>query len=199
MLCQKCNQRPATVFITQTVNGKTTQIHLCEECAGEQAALGGMNPFSVTIDPSSMLKDFFSTLFPGFEEAVQKNASAASPEPGRVPPGDPAAQCPACGFQFPLFAQTGRLGCPQCYQSFAPLLAPVLASIHGNVSHVEEAANTSAPSAGSASTESPVPTGLDDLKAKMKAAIEGERFEEAAQLRDAIRRLKEAAPGDGPA
>jgi protein arginine kinase activator len=196
MLCQKCNQRPATVFITQTVNNKTTQIHLCEECAVEQTALGGMNPFSITIDPSSMLKDFFSTLFPGFEqgEAPGEKSEAVS---GRVPPGDPTAQCPVCGFQFPLFKQSGRLGCPQCYQSFAALLEPVITSIHGNVAHVEEGTPITpvvgVPSSveavkGDAEPKNPI---LSDLKTKLKTAIDKEQFEEAAQIRDEIRKLKE--------
>lgn len=191
MLCQKCNLKPATVFITQTVNNKTTQIHLCEECAGEQTALGGMSPFSITMDPSSMLKDFFSTLFPGFEPAL----APGEPEPssGRVPPGDPTAQCPACGFQFPLFKQSGRLGCPQCYRSFAALLEPVITSIHGKVVHVETV-QTSGESPLVGGAQPVVPSGenpvVEDLRAKLKAAVEGERFEEAARLRDEIRSLK---------
>jgi protein arginine kinase activator len=198
MLCQKCGQKNATVFITQTVNNKTTQIHLCEECAAEQAALGGMSPFSVALDPSSMLKDFFSTLFPGFEEAVQAGGPQAPS--GRVPPGDPALQCPSCGFQFPLFQQTGRLGCPQCYRSFAPLLDQVIASVHGKAAHVEEgppapsgessleASMVEVPAAAPATAnEDPA---LADLRARLKTAVAREDFEEAARLRDEIRKAK---------
>jgi protein arginine kinase activator len=193
MLCQKCNQKPATVFITQTVNNKTSQIHLCEECAGEQTALGGMNPFSVTLDPSSMLKDFFSTLFPGFEEAMQQGAPGSTP--GRVPPGEPAAQCPTCGFQFPLFKQTGRLGCPQCYQSFASVLEPVITSIHGNVRQTMDVPKVTSPPEPlpPQGTLEGVGSNLEGLRSGLKAAVEGERFEEAARLRDEIRKLK-----DGP-
>jgi len=180
LVCQKCGQKPATVFISQTVNNKTTQIHLCEECAGEQTALGGMNPFTVTLDPSSMLKDFFSTLFPGFQPGAEPGMPASG---GRLAPGDEAAQCPVCGYRFSLFKQTGRLGCPMCYQSFAALLEPVLASVHGNVRHVEEAAP---PAPAAAAGEG----ALDALKAKLKDAIEHERFEEAALLRDEIHRNK---------
>jgi len=196
MLCQKCNQRPATVFITQTVNNKTTQIHLCEECAGEQTALGGMNPFSITMDPSSMLKDFFSTLFPGFEPPLAQGETESAA--GRVPPGDPTVQCPACGFQFPLFKQSGRLGCPQCYKSFAALLEPVIASIHGKVVHVEETPlQTPPPEMDPVSDKAPTPesTMVAELRAKLKAAVEGEDFEAAARLRDEIRNLKTVDPG----
>ncbi len=33
MLCQHCHQRPANTFISRTVGGQTTQLHLCSECA----------------------------------------------------------------------------------------------------------------------------------------------------------------------
>ena len=42
MLCQKCGQRPATVFFSQTVGNETTQAHLCEECAREQGPSFGV-------------------------------------------------------------------------------------------------------------------------------------------------------------
>ena len=35
MLCQKCNKKVATVFISTIVNGKNTQMYLCTDCAKE--------------------------------------------------------------------------------------------------------------------------------------------------------------------
>lgn len=37
MLCQHCHQRPANTFISRTVGGHTTQLHLCAQCAKELA------------------------------------------------------------------------------------------------------------------------------------------------------------------
>jgi protein arginine kinase activator len=152
-----------------------------------------MDPFSITLDPSSMLKDFFSTLFPGFEPPGSQDELKATL--GRVPPGDPTVQCPACGFQFPLFKQTGRLGCPQCYQSFAALLEPVIHSIHGNVVQVEETTSTPPPPDVKSSddkkslSENPE---LELLRDQLKVAVAAERFEEAARLRDEINKLKKS-------
>ena len=35
MLCQKCQKKEATTYYQETVNGKTTTLHLCEDCAKE--------------------------------------------------------------------------------------------------------------------------------------------------------------------
>ena len=35
MLCQKCNKKVATVFISTVVNGKNSQMYLCTDCAKE--------------------------------------------------------------------------------------------------------------------------------------------------------------------
>ena len=39
MLCEKCQEREATVFITQIVDGDSKSLRYCEECAGESGAL----------------------------------------------------------------------------------------------------------------------------------------------------------------
>ena len=35
MLCQKCNKKVATVFISTVVNGQNSQMYLCTDCAKE--------------------------------------------------------------------------------------------------------------------------------------------------------------------
>ncbi len=37
MLCQNCHQRKANTFISRTVGGHTTELHLCAQCAKELA------------------------------------------------------------------------------------------------------------------------------------------------------------------
>lgn len=36
MICQECNERPASVHFTKVVNGEKTVIQLCEHCAQEK-------------------------------------------------------------------------------------------------------------------------------------------------------------------
>ncbi len=35
MLCQRCKQKNATTYYTQTINGEKREIALCDECAKE--------------------------------------------------------------------------------------------------------------------------------------------------------------------
>ena len=55
MKCEKCNEKEATFFYTATVNGETTQRHLCEDCAREE----GFDRY-VDLSPESMFSDVWS-------------------------------------------------------------------------------------------------------------------------------------------
>ena len=35
MLCEHCNEREATVHLTQVLEGEVKKLHLCEECAAQ--------------------------------------------------------------------------------------------------------------------------------------------------------------------
>lgn len=179
MLCQKCQQSPATVFFSQTVGPKTTQAHLCESCAREQMKAQGMvQPFAM--NPFAVMTDFFNQFVTGLPPT-----EAA---PGRTPVSgvDPLAQCPYCGYQFSTFRQNGRLGCTRCYEAFASFLEPLVAGIHGNVRYVEESPETAEP----VSTKD-LESQVSALRERLKAAIQNEKFEEAARLRDEIHTLQE--------
>ena len=51
MLCDQCNDGPATVHLTQIVNGVTTKVNLCESCA---APLMEQLPRSQTMGDSAL-------------------------------------------------------------------------------------------------------------------------------------------------
>src|SRR6185436_10602527 len=100
-LCQKCHERQATVFFTQTVNQETTQAHLCEVCAKEQSQLyGGVNPLS--FNPFAALTDFFNTVMGMQANAVQAGTSGRNVSAST----EPQLKCPHCGYQLSAFRQT---------------------------------------------------------------------------------------------
>ena len=41
MLCQNCGKNQATTHVKKTINGETTELHLCAACAAKQG-LGSM-------------------------------------------------------------------------------------------------------------------------------------------------------------
>lgn len=201
------------------MNQETTQTHLCAECAGEMGPtlnIGPMNlhPFG---DFGDFLKDIMAQaqemgeqiaknmqMDPAFGEPNPFNVEMRAnrmppltpPKPGTTnpipapapPQAKPLLQCPHCGYQFSAFQQSGRLGCPRCYESFQQVLQPLIASIHGNVEHVEGEAPAGPSPEGM--TDPPVSEPLAALRKRLKEAVRGERFEEAAKLRDEIHALE---------
>jgi protein arginine kinase activator len=107
----------------------------------------------------------------------------------RVLPEETAVQCPVCGYQFTLFKQTGRLGCPKCYESFASLLEPVIEGIHGKVRQVEGPPGEGTVKRTKRADREGNPK-IAELRARLEEAVAKEQFEEAARLRDAIKKLK---------
>ncbi|MBE3581473.1 MAG: UvrB/UvrC motif-containing protein [Thermoanaerobacteraceae bacterium] len=111
MLCERCQQKPASVHFTQIVNNQKTELNLCPDCARELE-----NQWSFS------LPKFFASLLnyePGLGLTVD-----------RAP-----TQCGECGLTFAQFQQGGLLGCPECYHTFESRLDPLLRRLHGSTQH----------------------------------------------------------------
>lgn len=39
MYCEECKAKPAVVHFTQNIQGKKTEVHLCEDCAAKKGAI----------------------------------------------------------------------------------------------------------------------------------------------------------------
>jgi protein arginine kinase activator len=164
MQCDRCNQKPAAIHLTQIVDNSVTTVHLCEECAAEKG-----------VQTSATVANFPLS---GFLASVGKGAAAA------LPPGEDGRKCDFCGATLQDFRDTGRLGCPHCYTTFEPHLRDLLRRIHGSSQHVGEIYLQ--PTSG---TEGQ-PHQLNSLRLRLRRAIESENFELAAELRDQIRVLE---------
>jgi len=166
MQCQNCHERPAAIHLTQIENNSVTSVHLCEQCAHEKG-----------IETQATVAKFPIT---DFLASMGKGAM------GHLPAGDVALVCNLCGASLQDFRDSGRLGCPQCYQSFRPQLKGLLRRIHGSSQHVGERYGTvKAGSEGIGNGPS-----LRDLREQLRQAIDAEQFELAAELRDRIRILE---------
>lgn len=95
-------------------------------------------------------------------------------------------RCPVCGFSQVDFKKTGRLGCSACYDAFAEGLSGMLKNMHRGLQHTGKVPAKLAESRQRAQELSQLETGL-------AKAISEEHFEEAAELRDKIRRLEAEA------
>jgi len=85
-----------------------------------------------------------------------------------------------CGATLEDFQESGLLGCPKCYETFAEELLPVIKRSQGGRSqHLGT----------KPSVVSPVDSMLSSLRKELSDAIEKEEYELAAELRDKIREL----------
>jgi protein arginine kinase activator len=87
------------------------------------------------------------------------------------------------------FRAQGRLGCPHDYNVFRIGLIPLLQRIHRSGRHVGKSPRHGAPSEGAQAE-------LMELRRRLHAAVEAEEYEEAARLRDLLRK-KEATDESG--
>ncbi len=94
-----------------------------------------------------------------------------------------AKHCDACGIKFVEFRNTGRLGCPHDYDSFHDELVPLLENIHGDTQHAGKTPKR-LPSVKSTQHE------LAAVRRKLQTAIMKEQYEEAATLRDTLKKLE---------
>ncbi len=111
---------------------------------------------------------------------------------GSAGPGEEAEEaellnreCPVCGIKFVEFRNTGRLGCPNDYQEFREELLPLLENIHGEIRH---SGKTPRRLPQSKQTQSE----LIQLRKQLLQAVNKEAYEEAARIRDRIRKLEES-------
>lgn len=161
MLCDICGKNPATVHLTEIIDEKMNELHLCEECARDKSA---------AMESQFGLSDLLAGMV-DFQKPLSKDE-----EPVTV-------KCPACGLSYADFKKVGRLGCAECYNVFRKYLAPLLKRIHGSNQHIGKSPQKIKP-AGKVYKKK---ADAQELKNQLQAAVQREDFEEAARLRDAIK------------
>ncbi|MBF0485290.1 MAG: UvrB/UvrC motif-containing protein [Candidatus Omnitrophica bacterium] len=178
MKCDKCTKK-ATVHLTEIVDGKVMEMHLCEDCAREQSQ--NMEQQFGLADLLAGLSDF--------------GMHVPNTQPKSV------LKCSVCGLTYEDFRKFGRFGCANCYEALKPQLKTLLKKIHGSNEHlgkkpvkespalikpkpvVDEVVPVKVP-------EEPEVETVETLRKKLHQAIEREDFEAAALLRDKIHELE---------
>src|SRR6266496_3764298 len=165
MLCCICKERNATVHYTKIDGDKVQKVDLCEECSKTK----GVN------DPV------------GFELADLLLGLGASKEIAQAS-GGAEIKCARCGFTQADFKKAGRLGCPECYKTFADGLEGLLKSMHKGTRHAGKV-----PEALRQGRE--LSDRLNALQQRLAKAIQEENFEQAAALRDEIKQMNTRVAG----
>lgn len=161
MLCQKCHKNLASVRYAEVVDGKVTNLRLCQECLTSQQE-NVQTGFELTEAPPFVRQSRPSSL----------SQAATSTE-----------TCTTCSTDLKSIVEFGKVGCSSCYETFPAQLESLLEGIHialthrGKVPHLDDA-------------RARVRSELQSKRALMKTALSMENYEDAAALRDEIRSLE---------
>lgn len=174
MKCEKCGKNEATTHYKKIINGKTTEYHLCPACAQQMYVNDGLEgPWSQP----------FHSLFGGGFDSFWNDMLGTSSTAAAL---GTARRCPTCGMTERELQRSGRVGCPTCYETFRDLLMPYIQKLHGATQHIGPTPALAQPAESSAPQEDPIAK----LRIQLQQAIAEEQYEQAAHLRDEIRRLE---------
>jgi protein arginine kinase activator len=127
MTCQRCSSE-ATVHLTETVDGRRREMHLCAPCARNAGVLPPESPPELPLD-----KVVSGLILAHVGELVGELAGLT---------------CPDCGLKFMEYRANGRLGCPNDYAVFARGLLSLVQRAHGATRHVGKVARHRPAAAG---------------------------------------------------
>lgn len=176
MICDNCGKKEANIMYSENINGVKKQLHLCEECS-KKLGIGKMN-FSIPIDFSNFFEDFMEDFSaPEYMPLMQELKTL---------------HCDQCGYSFDDIVNSGKLGCGNCYNTFDERLDPIIKRIQGANKHIGRIGKITekANSKETNNTSEHINDELNNLQVQLKQAIKEERYEEAAKIRDQIKKFE---------
>lgn len=183
--CDICGA-PATVHLTQIVDGKIHKAHLCANCAAKSKV--------AELPIMKFTEMLAKTLASGGKKASEE--AAATDAAGR----EPAKICPACGMTDVVFEKKQLFGCARCYDVFAEEIAALLPKIQRGRDYRGDAAKKNPAGKSGVPATTPVPAAekssaaaLGELRERLKSAAAREDYALAARLRDELRAAEKAA------
>ena len=100
MICQSCGAREAAILIQTLIQNQVKKLALCPNCASN---LRPEHPLDALM------------------QALEHLAARARAQPAR---------CGTCRTSLSNFKETGRLGCPNCYEHFRTQVKDLLPRVH---------------------------------------------------------------------
>ena len=172
MLCEKCKKRTATLFYNENINGKARSYSLCGECAAKLREIGDLQDITSLAgsfaDPFSAIHD---ELFGGFFGIPSLSKSSSNQK-----------RCPSCSCSYSEIAESGKVGCPVCYEIFQNELSGMIESFHGTTTHTGNI--PARHRAKQARAEE-----LKKLKQELQTAIQEENYEKGKDRRYRCKKL----------
>lgn len=168
MLCERCNQNKATLFVSEYKDDEIKGYYLCNDCAKTKENMVNLTNPEV------------ENVITGILDMVL-GANLKKVRPSSVK--EEQLTCDNCQTTSQEFMETGKFGCSNCYKTFDSILKNVIQKIQPSNEHngkipaklVHVIANREE---------------IISLKQNLKDAISKEEYEEAAKLRDKIKELE---------
>ena len=179
MKCDNCGKDNANVRYLRNINGVKQEMNLCEECS-EKLGVTDIN-FNMPIDFSSFLGGFFED----FENSDLLTLMEQNEQ----------TKCQGCSSTFEDIINSGKFGCPKCYETFETQIDSLMNKIHGSNRHLGrlgklEEINVDSKNNSKSLEESKNENKLENLKEQLKQLVKDEKYEEAAKIRDEIKKLE---------
>ena len=163
-LCGDCGQRQAEFHSIKIINGIQQHRHLCAVC-------------------QSKIKSDFSNIKTAVDMLFSNFASFANESDM---PKTRSLVCTMCGITSDDFINTGILGCSNCYNVFNEYLIPVIKKVQsGATSHRGKLSANENFSINNNSNDD-----YARLALELRRAVEHERYEEAAAIKEKLNKLK---------
>ncbi len=154
MKCERCGMYEATTHLQTLVNGAMSEKNLCDFCATAEG---------ISVSPQNGLAGMLASMLGGVLEETPQSLK----------------KCPVCGTTFEKIAQSGKMGCTDCYNTFKSQLLPYLKRVHGSTKHIGKIPKSVV------NTES-----INELRKDLNRLVSEEKYEEAAVIRDKIKKLE---------
>lgn len=170
MKCQSCDKNNATIHLTEIINNEIKEVHLCETCAKTKGIES--NHIKSTLSFNN-IKNLFTSLIPDDKKNFSK---------------EPLNEliCSFCGRTYVEFSKKGKFGCAKCYEAFQSDITPVIRRIHGSSQHLGKVpVNLNKESIDKYAE-------IKELKIRLMEAVKKENYEEAAVIRDKIKKISKS-------
>jgi protein arginine kinase activator len=167
MFCDECHLRPVVMKFQVASHGQTIERSLCQVCGQKYSGMLNVPLNLGAQGPFALLSGMLTP----------------APAQGAALPGP--ARCDRCGYTFHQFQHTSMLGCPECYEAFSSQMEIILRRSQGGT--VQHAGKFPSRCGGRREARRKV----ESLSRALEQAVQEQRFEEAARLRDEIRALRE--------
>lgn len=179
MKCQNCGENEANFRYTEIINGDKKEIALCDKCSKE-LGIQGLD-FNMPIDFSSFFGDFLNE----YEDTTMFPIGTISKK----------LKCDNCNMTYDEFQKTGKFGCSNCYSIFDSKVEPLLKRIQGETRYLGRKSKENKPHKYNEDTKSVKETTENEdeitkLKKELKQLIREEKYEDAAVVRDKIKKLE---------